>query len=59
MTLAWRCASGSSDDPSWAWDVSPDECLNISRAGSVKNHNLRIADGRRCGKSVFLRCSSA
>ena len=28
---------------------------NVSRAGSVKNHNLLVADGRWYGKSLFLR----
>lgn len=52
--------SGFGDDQSWAVrDQCPGRCQKIPRAGSVINHNLRIADGRWYGKSVVLRKEAA
>ena len=33
----------------------PSDMVEVTRAGSVKNHNLRVAGSRWYGKSVFLR----
>ena len=54
---------GSQDGATGAWvwlrpqlsEMLTLNWLKASRAGSVKNHNLRVADGRWYGMSVVLR----